>query len=79
MPSRAEADVRYSFTGQFLRASTIFVRKARDIEALPPETVRGEMISEHRGLVCSAIMQCVAALESEADEICTHGPGAHLG
>jgi hypothetical protein len=29
--------------------------------------------------VCAVIMQCVAALETDAHETCTHGPGSHLG
>lgn len=75
----APVDTRYTFTTQFLQSSAIFIRRARAIEktagASPDEATR----CEHRGLVCATIMQCAAALETEAYEICAHGPGAHLG
>lgn len=69
-------DTRYTFTGQFLQASAIFIRRAIEIEtssaATPPD------VCEHRGLVCSVIMQSAAALETEAHETCKYGPGAYL-
>lgn len=75
----ATADTRYSFTGQYLSASALFVRKARSIERTPVELLTEDMRCEHRGYISTAIMQCAAALETEAYEICTHGPGGHLG
>lgn len=75
----ASADTRYTFTGQFLEASAVFVRRAREIERTATESTDDATRCEHRGLVCSVIMQCVAALETEAHEVCTHGPGSHLG
>lgn len=73
------ADTRYTFTGQFLEASAMFVRRARAIEASSSPQTDDATRCEHRGLICSVIMQCVAALETEAHETCVHGPGAHLG
>lgn len=73
------ADTRYSFTGQYLEASALFVRKSRAIENSPLAALTEEMRCEHRAFISTAIMQCAAALETEAYEICTHGPGAHLG
>lgn len=73
------ADVRYTFTGQFLEAATLFTRRARSIEEMPGDKLNEELRSEHRGVVSAAVMQCAAALETEAGEICTHGPGSHLG
>jgi hypothetical protein len=75
----ATADTRYSFTGQFLEAAAIFVRKARAIEAGAVEPVNDSVRCEHRAFVSTAVMQCAAALETEAHEICAFGPGAHLG
>ncbi len=74
----AEADVRYSFTAQFLRTAVIFARRAADIEkqgSNPDEDSR----AEHRGLVTSAIMHSAAAVEAESAEITLHGPGHQLG
>jgi hypothetical protein len=73
------ADNRYTFTGQFLESSAMFVRRARAIEATAGVATDDAVRCEHRGLVCAVIMQCVAALETEAHEVCTHGPGSHLG
>lgn len=73
------ADTRYTFTGQFLKSSAIFVRRAREIEATAGAHADDQTRSEHRGLVSAVIMQCVAALETEAHEVCAHGPGSHLG
>lgn len=73
------ADTRYTFTGQFLEASALFVRRARDIEASASAATEDSIRCEHRGLVCAVIMQCAAALETEAHEVCVHGPGSHLG
>ena len=73
------ADTRYTFTGQFLESSAIFVRRARDLEDTATSQMDDSVTSEHRGLITSVIMQSVAALETEAHEVCIHGPGAHLG
>jgi hypothetical protein len=76
MQDTQTADVRYSFTAQFLVASAQFARKARAIEhGHIDETLR----FEHRGYVTAAIMQSVAALEAESAEIMDHGPQHHLG
>lgn len=79
LTSSVSADTRYTFTSQFLESSTIFVRRARAIEAIATDQTDETARCEHRGLVCAVIMQCVAALETEAHETCTHGPGSHLG
>lgn len=75
----ATADVRYSFTAQFLGAATLFARRARAIENMASHDITEDIRKEHRGLVSAAVMQCAAALETEAAEICVYGPGAHLG
>ena len=72
-------DTRYTFTGQFLEASAMFVRRARAIEASASPATADATLCEHRGLVCAVVMQCAAALETEAHEVCTYGPGSHLG
>jgi len=74
-----EADTRYSFTAQFLCASAIFSRQCAEIESLQPVNSNNKILTEHRGLVTAAIMQCVAAIEAESAELTMHGPGAHLG
>jgi hypothetical protein len=71
------ADVRYTFTGQFLEASTLFVRRIREIESQGTWSETDKV--EHRGLVVSVVMQTAAALETEVHEISVHGPGCHLG
>lgn len=73
----SSADTRYTFTGQFLESSAIFVRRLRDIEGLAVWSEAA--MTEHRGLVCAVIMQSAAALETETHEVAVHGPGAHLG
>jgi hypothetical protein len=35
--------------------------------------------NQHKGYVIAAVMQAVGVLESEAYELCAHGPGHHLG
>jgi hypothetical protein len=75
----AEADVRYSFTAQFLCASAIFARRCAEIERAHPDNPEEAIRTEHRGLVTAAIMQSAAAVESESAELTMHGPGNHLG
>jgi len=72
-------DTRYAFTGQFLEAAILFVRRARAIENEASAEIAEDVRCEHRGLITTAIMQCAAALETEAHEICAYGPGSHLG
>lgn len=72
-------DTRYTFTGQYLESSAIFVRRARSIEVGASSQTDDSTRCEHRGLVCAVIMQCAAALETEAHEVCAYGPGAYLG
>jgi hypothetical protein len=76
---QASADVRYSFTGQYLLGAALFARKALDIEANYSKSQSADVQNEHRSLVTTAIIQCIAALETEAHEICVHGPGSYLG
>jgi hypothetical protein len=71
------AEVRYSFTAQYLHAAALFVRRAYEIELDSVHT--GAQETEHRGCVVAAVMQSVAALETEIDEIVIYGPGHHLG
>lgn len=75
----ADADVRYTFTGQFLEAATLFARRARTIEEMDTGSLTEELRCEHRGFVSATVMQCAAALETDTHEICTYGPGSHLG
>lgn len=75
----ASVDVRFTFTGQFLEAATLFARRAKEIEAGPIEVLTDALRSEHRGLITACIMQSAAALETEAHEICAFGPGSYLG
>jgi len=75
----ASADTRYLFTGQFLEAATLFALRARLIEGMPNDQISEELRSEHRGVASAALMQCAAALETEAAEICAYGPGSYLG
>jgi hypothetical protein len=73
------ADTRYTFTGQYLEAAALFVRRARRIERRAAASISERLRCEHRGLVSTAIMQCAAALETESHELCKFGPGSHLG
>lgn len=57
----------------------MFIRRLREIEDSAVAPFDHSVICEYRGLVCSVIMQCVAALETEAHEVCVYGPGSHLG
>ncbi|MCP5276150.1 MAG: hypothetical protein H6936_15155 [Burkholderiales bacterium] len=63
---------------QFLIASAIFIHRLRLIEneKIPREKVSDDLWREHQGLATSVIMQCAAALETEAHEICLYGYGA---
>ena len=63
---------------QFLDGASLFAQEAASIEANPAD-VSEEMRVRHRAFVSAAVMQAVAALESEASEILIHGPGHHLG
>ena len=74
-------DSRYTFTGQFLEASAIFTRRAREIERNHDYSrpIPDEVRCEHRAYVSTTVMQCAAAMETEAHEICVHGPGSYLG
>jgi hypothetical protein len=73
----ANADSRTSLVGHLLRASAIFVRRARAIEA--SAQFSDDLRTEHFGLVSAVVMQSSAALETESHEICTYGPGSYLG
>lgn len=79
MTDTAYAMVRYTFTAQFLEGAAVFVRKAAAIEDGFNGTMSDEQKAEHRAFVSTAIMQCAAALETEAHEIFCYGPGSHLG
>lgn len=79
MTDSLEATLRYTFTTQFLEGASIFIKKAKYIEDNFRGQLSDELRTEHRALVATAIMQCAAALETEAHEICTYGPGSHLG
>ena len=75
----AIADTRYSFVGQHLEASAMFVRRLRAIEDTNPSQIDDTTRCEHRGLACSVVLQSAAALETESHEICVYGPGSWLG
>jgi len=75
----ATADVRYSFTAQFLIGAAFFSRCAEGIERESSGSITEVVRSNHRAHVVAAIMQSVAALEAEIWEVCVHGPGHHLG
>jgi hypothetical protein len=72
------ADIRASLGPQFLLAAAFFVREAKRLEQLGGEAGDGEKM-QHRAYVVGAIMQAVAAMETEVGEIVRHGPGNHLG
>lgn len=74
-----EADLRYSFTTQFLQGAAMFTRRARAIEELDPSAMTEQLRVEHKACVVAALMQAAASLESEIYEVITHGPGHHLG
>ncbi|HZR82574.1 MAG TPA: hypothetical protein VFD92_15875 [Candidatus Binatia bacterium] len=75
----ATADVRYSFTAQFLIGAAFFSRCADAIEREAPDSITEVVRSNHRAYVVAAITQAVAALDAEIWEVCVHGPGHHLG
>lgn len=79
MKATVTADTRYSFAPQFLHASTIFARKATEIEEKAVAEIDEATRAEHRGYVVAAIMQCAAALETEIHEVAVYGPGHQLG
>lgn len=82
MPSSlvsAKAEVRYSFTAQFLRGAAIFATRANAIEETADVSPSDGPMVEHRAFVVGAILQSAAALESEISEVIVHGPGHHLG
>lgn len=79
MTDSLEVTLRYTFTTQFLEGASIFIKRAKDIEDNFRGQLSDELRTEHRSLVATAIMQCSAALETEAHEICTYGPGSHRG
>ena len=60
-------------------ASTLFARRCKEIEHDHPDNPDGRIRIEHRGLVVAAIMQSVAAVETEAAELVMYGPEHHLG
>ena len=72
------ADTRYSSTAQFLRGAAIFAHHAHSIKNILGTPSQEEVV-EHRSYVVGAVLQAVAALESEVSEIVLHGPGHHLG
>lgn len=77
--ARAEIHFRHSFTAQYLISSAIFAKRSAQIEEANPESADDATQTEHRGLVISAIMLCVAAVEAESAELTMYGPGHHLG
>ena len=79
MQDTITATTRYSFTAQFIEAAAAFVRKAAAMEDGYSGTISDEQAAEHRAFISTAVMQCAAALETESHEICTFGPGSHLG
>jgi hypothetical protein len=79
-PGVVIADARYSLTVTFLHSAALFARRATEIEAsTTAETLTGDLLDEHHGCVLAAVMQSVAALESEIHEVIVHGPSHHLG
>ncbi|MDR3686926.1 MAG: hypothetical protein P4L93_08230 [Coriobacteriia bacterium] len=72
-------DSRYNFTCQLLAAAASQSRLAFDLESRiswPPD--RADEIA-HRGFATGAVLQSVAALESELWCVVHWGPGHHLG
>lgn len=76
--------ISYSFTAQFLMASSLFVKRAHALESevtkskLEDAQIH-ELECEHKGLITSVLMQCSAALETAAYQVTHDGPGHHLG
>lgn len=72
-------DSRYSFTSQFLAGAALQARTAFGMELVGNPASPIEEQCAHRSYVVGAVMQSVAALESEIWEVVHHGPGHHLG
>lgn len=69
-----ELDTRYSMFQQFLSGAAIFAYRARAIEKMPADKLTSEIRAEHMALVTAAIIQSVAAIETESHELCEYGP-----
>jgi hypothetical protein len=72
-----EAQLRYNFTYNFLVGARAMTNLARKIEE--QTEVSEEDLFHHKAFVVGAIMQCIAALETEAWSLLYHGPGHYLG
>jgi hypothetical protein len=74
----AIAEVRSSFTYNFLVGATTMSKLAFDIDQKGQNATEGEII-QHKAFVAGSIMQSVAALEAEVWSLLNHGIGHHLG
>lgn len=71
---------RFSVAPQYLSASTLFARKAWEIEqAVKEPLIDDARRTEHMGYVTAAIMQSEGAFEAEIAEVTRYGPCHHLG
>ena len=75
----ARIDSRYLFTDQFIAGAAAMARMAFAIESKPLSDITEEDRTTHLSCVVSAIMQSVAALETEIWDVLHHGPGHQLG
>ncbi len=75
----AKADSRYSFGPHYLWSAAMFSKYAYDIEQTHSSSIPDDQRIQFEGYIVSIIMLCVAALETEIDEVIRHGPGGHLG
>lgn len=69
---------RFNFTYNFLIGAASQTRLAIEIDKKGLQATEHERL-QHLGYVSGAIMQAVAALESEVWSLLNHGPGHHLG
>ncbi len=73
-----EMQLRYNFTFNFLVGAASLTKMSLEIENKGKSSTDHEQL-QHKSFVAGAIMQSVAALESEVWSLLYHGPGHHLG
>jgi len=73
-----EMQLRYNFTFNFLVGAASLTKMSLEIENKGKQSTEHERL-QHKSFVAGAIMQSVAALESEVWSLLYHGPGHHLG
>jgi hypothetical protein len=76
--NQMDLQLRYNFTYNFLVGAASLTRLSLEIEKKGKHSTEEEQL-QHKSFVAGAIMQSVAALESEVWCLLYHGPGHHLG